>query len=182
MVSLPGVELASSMAARKVQLPSPLSQIPSPRLVSGSPPIELTVNVVPPPGADVLVGVRVGPGVGVGISVGVGVGVLVGVLVGAPIKVGVGVSVGVGVRPTERVLVGVGVCAAKVGVASDTPVGVTLGVGVAVADGARVGVEVASSPPQAASIKSPRENRQYQCGFKHLPTFSRFGLTKTTTK
>ena len=131
MVTLPGVELASSMAACKVQLPSPLSQIPSPRLVSGPPPIELTVNVAPLPGAGVLVGV--------------GVGVLVGVLVGAPIRVGVGVSVGVGVRPTERVLVGVGVLTVEVGVAPDTSVGVTLGVGVAVADDARVGVEVASS-------------------------------------
>ena len=81
----------------------------------------------------------------------------VGVLVGAPIKVGVGVRVGVRVRPTERVLVGVGGRAVEVGVAPDTPVGVTIGVGVAVADGVRVGVEVASSPPQAASTKSPRE-------------------------
>jgi hypothetical protein len=47
MVSVPAAALASMMAARRVQLPVPSSQVSSPGLLSAPSPVEFTVKVEP---------------------------------------------------------------------------------------------------------------------------------------
>src|SRR5438067_8848508 len=61
------LELASSMAARKVQTPPGVAQIPFPGTASLASPLSFTVNALGH-------GTGVGVGVGVGDGVGVGVG------------------------------------------------------------------------------------------------------------